>query len=198
MRKIHVKCHYDQKPKYKNSYTTYVDYPNIINGDFKCSKFAEKWFSDITYIPTSSGFLYLSAIIDGYTKKIVSYSLSTKIDSKLVLDTIQKAKIKFPNARPLIQNDLGSVYTSFKYIQTLKEFSYIQSFSKPGCPTDNAPIENFFSYFKRENNYFKTISKDIQTIKNKIIQYIHFYNNKRIHSKLGYLTPNKFFKQKCS
>ncbi len=198
MRKIHVKCHYDRKPKYKKNNIVNANYPNIIDGDFKCSEFGEKWFSDITYIPTNSGFIYLSAIIDGYTKNIVSYSISNKIDSKLVLDTIYKAKNKFPSVQPLIQNDLGSVYTSFEYIQTLKELIYIQSFSKPGCPTDNAPIENFFSYFERENNYFKTCSKEIQTMTNKIIKYIYFYNNKIIHSKLGYLTPNEFFKQKCS
>lgn len=149
-------------------------YPNILNRDFTAERPNQKWVTDISYIRTSEGFLYLSVIRDLYDNSIVAYKTAREQSVKLVLDTIKAAKRKEKITEELqLHSDQGFQYTSQAYFNLTQSYGITQSMSRRGNPYDNALAENFFSILKTE--------------------YIHFYNNIRIQSKTK-LTP---FEKRC-
>ena len=168
-------------------------YPNSLNREFTADRPNQKWVTDISYIPTKQGFVYLSIIRDLYDNSIVAYKLSKDMTVKLVLDTIKSAMEKEKVTGDLkLHSDQGFQYTSQAYFNLTQSYGIEPSMSRRGNPYDNAMAENFFSVLKSECiNRVK-----IQTYEEASLligQYIHFYNNYRIQTKTK-LTP---FEKRC-
>ena len=161
-------------------------YENKLNRDFRAEAPNQKWVTDISYIHTKEGVLYLSAIKDLYDNFIVAYDMGTVQDNALVYRTMQKAKKEVADGL-ILHSDQGFQYTSPGYLNLTQEYGILPSMSRAGTPLDNAPIENFFGILKTECIYRQKI-QTIQQAKSLVNDYIHFYNHERLQVKYG-LTP---------
>ena len=163
-------------------------YDNLLNRDFHADRPNQKWVTDISYIKTAQGFLYLSVIRDLYDRSIVAYKTSTVQNINLVLNTIKAAKKKEKVTAELqLHSDQGFQYTSPAYYNLTKSYNITPSMSRRGNPYDNALAENFFSILKTACIYrakIKTFAEANQLIDD----YIYFYNHQRIQLKTK-LTP---------
>lgn len=166
---------------------------NHLNYDFSANNINEKWLTDITYTYFNNGKnrAYLSTIMDVYSRKIIAWTLSDTQDVSLVLDTLNEAIVIANPPRGLIlHSDQGTQYTSYEYEELAKQHGIIQSFNLPENPQHNAVIESFHSSLKGEwFNRYK--AKDFTSLKTIISEYISWYNNHRIHSSIGYMTPSR-------
>ena len=167
--------------------------PNLLNRNFYASDPNLVWIGDITYIPTGEGWLYLAVIKDLYTKMVVGYAFSERIDTNLTLEALRMAYHRQKPTKGLIfHSDRGVQYAADAYRQQLKCFRITQSMSRKGDPYDNAVAENFFSCLKCElvhHNQFDTRKH----AENAIFSYIEgFYNNFRPHSGIGWMSPKQF------
>lgn len=171
--------------------------PNWLNQHFDvCTRPNQVWVTDITYIHTRQGNLYLASVLDLFTRKIVGWQLGNRMTVELTLDALNQAyEAKRPPKGLIHHSDRGSQYASSEYRKQLKEYHMIRSMSRKGNCYDNACIEAFHSILKRELVYrYKFQSR--QEAHQRIYWYIEFfYNRKRTHSKLGYLSPDKFESQ---
>ena len=159
---------------------TYHHYENLLNRDFSASKPNEKWVTDISYIPTDEGFLYLSIIKDLYDKSIVAYRYARQMPTKLVTDTIYAALRNTQSEdRPILHSDNGIQYASIPYFHVTRNNGITPSMSAVGCPYDNACAESFFSLLKNECIY-RAKPRTIQEAMALVDDYIYFYNNERI------------------
>ena len=147
----------------------------------------EVWSGDITYIRTPSGFMYMAAIIDWHSKAILSYKLSNSMDSRLVTSILEEALSKYPS--PLIFNsDQGSQYTGSEHIRILENHGIQISMNGKGRSIDNIIMERFFRTLKY-NCIFINEFKNISELKEGINNYVDKYNNRRLHSSIGYKKP---------
>ena len=177
-----------RRKKYRNYGNYFHRYDNLLNRDFSADKPNQKWVTDISYIKTGQGFLYLSIIRDLYDNSIVAYKTGTEQNINLVLSTIRAAKRKEKvTAEVQLHSDQGFQYTSHAYFKLTKSYGITPSMSRRGNPYDNALAENFFSILKTECIY-RTKLKTYEEANLLIDQYIHFYNNERIQLK-SKLTP---------
>ena len=164
---------------------------NILNEQFNPALPDAVWCSDITYIWTFDGFVYLTSIMDLYSRKIIAWVLSDTLEAKWVIEAVKRAKKTRNVDKPLIMHtDRGSQYVSVDYIQATTNMQ--RSYSKKAYPWDNACIESFHALIKREwLNRFKIF--DYNHAYKLVFQYIEtFYNTVRIHSHCGYLSPNEY------
>jgi putative transposase len=173
--------------------------PNLLRQDFSASKPNEKWVSDITYIWTEEGWLYLAVVMDLYSRMVVGWCMSERMTSALVIDALQMAIWRRKRPRGvIIHSDRGSQYCSNDYQKILTENGFICSMSKRGDCYDNASMESWNHSFKVEaihGEKFKTRA----AAKNHVFEYIDiYYNRKRLHSRLGYLSPVYFEMQKVA
>ena len=162
-------------------------YKNLLNRNFQASKPNEKWVTDISYIHTKEGVLYLSMIRDLYDNSIVAYKTATRQTVNLVLDTIRlamKKEKKKVAAELQLHSDQGFQYTSQAYFKLTQSYGITPSMSRKGNPYDNAMAENFFSILKTECIY-RHKPRSFQEANEMIDSYIHFYNNERIQTKTG-------------
>lgn len=161
-------------------------YENLLNREFQADHPNRKWVTDISYIHTGQGVLYLSMIRDLYDNSIVAYKMATQQTVSLVLDTIRlaKRKEKVAAGRLQLHSDQGSQYTSQAYFDLTKEYGITPSMSRRGNCYDNAMAENFFSILKTECIYRQKI-KSFQQARKLIDEFIHFYNYERIQLKTG-------------
>lgn len=161
-------------------------YENLLNREFQADHPNRKWVTDISYIHTGQGVLYLSMIRDLYDNSIVAYKTATQQTVSLVLDTIRlaKRKEKVAAGRLQLHSDQGSQYTSQAYLDLTKEYGITPSMSRRGNCYDNAMAENFFSILKTECIYRQKI-KSFQQARKLIDEFIHFYNYERIQLKTG-------------
>ena len=163
--------------------------PNLLNRDFNPPKPNMSWGGDITYIRTKGGWLFLSILMDYYSRQIVGYSMGTQMDSELVSKALKMAVgIRRPKPGLIHHTDRGSQYADGDYKKLLKDNGMRQSMSRKGDCWDNAPVERFFGSLKREwlcNEFPDTRLCAYETI----LQYIHYYNSERLHSYLGYKAP---------
>lgn len=168
-------------------------YGNMLDRDFKADCPNQKWVTDISYIHTKQGVLYLSIIKDLFDNSIVAYKTGTEQNVNLVLDTIRNAKKhEAVTAELQLHSDQGFQYTSHGYFNLTKEYGITPSMSRRGNCLDNAPAENFFGILKSECiNRLKI--KTINEAERLIDEYIHFYNYERIQLKTK-LTP---FEKRC-
>ena len=177
-----------RRKKYHNYTNGIYKYPNHLAQDFHADRPNQKWVTDISYIRTGQGFLYLSVIRDLYDNSIVAYKTGTKQNINLVLSTIRAAKRKEKVTGSLhLHSDQGFQYTSQAYYSLTKSYHITPSMSSRGNPYDNAMAENFFSILKTECIY-RTKLKTYEEACLLIGEYIHFYNNERIQLKTK-LTP---------
>ena len=163
-------------------------YDNLLNRDFHADRPNQKWVTDISYIKTAQGFLYLSVIRDLYDRSIVAYKTSTVQNIKLVLNTIKAAKRKEKVTGELqLHSDQGFQYTSQPYFNLTKSYNITPSMSRRGNPYDNALAENFFSILKTECIH-RTKIKTFADARRLIDDYIYVYDHQRIQLKTK-LTP---------
>jgi len=190
------------KRKYRVTTQSKHNHPvaeNLLNRQFSANKANAVWLSDITYIWTTEGWLYLAGVIDVYSRMLVGWSMGPRITAELTLDALQQA-IDRRNVTPQLgsvpgvmhHSDRGSQYVSIEYQKLLKKTKMICSMSRKGNCWDNAPMESFFATLKAELIYREQF-KTRQEAKTKIFEYIEvFYNRKRRHSSLGNISPVDF------
>ena len=180
-----------RRKKYQHYGDCLHRYPNLLNRDFHADRPNQKWVTDISYIKTGQGFLYLSIIRDLYDNSIVAYKTGTEQNVHLVLDTIKKAKKKEKVTAELqLHSDQGFQYTSQAYFKLTQSYGITPSMSRRGNPYDNALAENFFSILKTECIY-RVRPRTYEEARLLIGEYIHFYNYQRIQLKTK-LTPMEY------
>ena len=164
---------------------------NILDENFNPSEPDTVWCSDITYIWTFTGFVYLTSIMDLYSRKIIAWVLSDTLEAKRIIEAVKKAQRARKISKPLIiHTDRGRQYVNGDYTNVTADMQ--RSYSKKAYPWDNACIESFHALIKREwLNRFKIL--DYEHAYKLIFQYIEtFYNTVRIHSHCDYLSPNEY------
>ena len=177
-----------RRKKYRNYGEHLHKYPNLLNRDFKAERPNQKWVTDISYIHTKQGVLYLSIIRDLYDNSIVAYKTGTEQNVNLVLSTIKEAKRKEKVTAELqLHSDQGFQYTSQAYFKLTQSYGITPSMSRRSNPYDNALAENFFSILKTECIY-RVKLQTYEEARLLIDGYIHFYNHQRIQLKTK-LTP---------
>ena len=179
-----------RRKKYRNYGDVFHRYHNLLNRNFKAQQPNQKWVTDISYIKTSQGILYLSVIRDLYDNSIIAYKTGTEQNVNLVLATLREAKKKEKVTAELqLHSDQGFQYTSHAYFKLTKSYNITPSMSRRGNPYDNAMAENFFSILKSEciNRIKLETFEDARKI---IDEYIYFYNNERLQLKTK-LTPHE-------
>jgi transposase InsO family protein len=167
--------------------------PNLLQQNFEASRPDEKYVSDITYIWTEEGWLYLAVVMDLYSRMVVGWALSERMTTKLVVDALQMAlwRRKMPRG-VIVHSDRGSQYCSHEYQKLLADHGLICSMSKRGDCYDNAAMESWNHSFKVEAIHGEKFMTRALA-KNLVFDYIDvYYNRKRLHSKLGYLSPVYF------
>jgi putative transposase len=172
---------------------------NILNREFNPKEANKAWATDITYIPTKSGWCYSCVVIDLYSKKVVGYSASSSMTTELVLEALDMAiRRRNPGKGLLIHSDRGSQFGSIKFRKKLKSHEFVQSMSRKGNCWDNACIESFFHLLKSERlNHYRF--NNVAQVRWELFKYIDgFYNTIRIHSSLGYLSPAEFENKKSA
>jgi putative transposase len=167
--------------------------PNFLKQNFKTTAPNKVWVTDITYIPCREGRLYLASVLDLYSRKIVGWALADRMTTDLVLAALDKAyAAQKPKKKLIHHSDRGSQYTADEYRERLKKYKMIASMSGKGNCYDNACMESFHSVLKKEFVYCTTFRTKDQA-QQEMFEYIElFYNRKRIHSTLGYLSPIQF------
>lgn len=167
---------------------------NILNRDFKAEKVNQKWVSDISYIRTNEGWLYLAVVIDLFSRKVVGWSMDTRMKTDLVIAALRMAiRLRKPGPGLIHHSDRGVQYASYKYQNELTRAKMICSMSRKGNCWDNSVAESFFSSLKRESVYPSGTFTGINEARSSIFSYIEgFYNRSRKHSYLGYVSPEEF------
>jgi transposase InsO family protein len=166
---------------------------NVLARQFAVGEPNKVWASDITYIPTDEGWLYLAGVLDLCSRTAVGWSMSETLERQLVMDALGMAYRRRRPGRGLVHHsDRGSQYASADYQRLLKDFGMQASMSRKGNCWDNAPMESFFGTLKKELVYHRRY-RTRDEARSDIFDYIEvFYNRERIHSGLGYLSPVKY------
>jgi putative transposase len=195
--KLGIRC--KQKRKFKA--TTYSKHglpiaENLLGQQFQVAEPNKVWLSDITYIPTDEGWLYLAGHKDLFTHEIVGYAMGERMTKNLVSQSLFRAvEAKCPAKGLTHHSDRGTQYCAYEYQHLLEQFSMIASMSGKGNCFDNAPMESFWGMLKQELVYhchFRTR----QQARRAITEYIEiFYNRQRLQAKLGFLSPAAFTRQ---
>ena len=166
---------------------------NLLQQNFNAKKPNEKWVTDISYIPTEEGWLYLCVVIDLYSRAVIGWAMDKRMKAKLVCDALEMALFRrhFPTGT-IVHSDKGSQYCSSDFQKLLRKNTLVSSMSGKGCCYDNAACESFFGTLKVElvhDENYKTRTE----AKTSIFAYIEaYYNTKRKHSTINYMTPRQF------
>jgi putative transposase len=167
--------------------------PNIVNRDFHATAMNQKWTSDITYVYTGEGWLYVAVIIDLYSRAVIGWSMNERMTQSFVCDALMMALWRrgFPK-NVILHSDRGSQYCSHQYQGLMQQYSLISSMSRKANCWDNAPAESFFHTLKVELIH-DALFKTRQEATLSIFEYIEtYYNNKRAHSAIGFYAPLAF------
>jgi putative transposase len=165
--------------------------PNILNRKFKVEQANTTWVTDITSFPTKEGWLHLAVVIDCYSRRVVGWSMDQNVDAALALAALKMGLLKRPYGNLVLHSDRGSQFASVDYSQFLKFCGVVASMSRKGNCWDNAVAESFFATIKVEIKTDATWATRADA-RAAIIDYIDWYNSKRIHSANGYLSPIAF------
>ncbi|MBQ1786416.1 MAG: IS3 family transposase [Turicibacter sp.] len=178
---------------YKQSKELVLERDNILEQDFSTTSINQKWVSDITYIYVQKeGWCYLASVMDLHSKKIIGYHFSKQMTTDIIVQALKNAYAsQRPKDKVILHTDLGSQYTSQDFKNLTSELNIVQSFSRKGCPYDNACIESFHATLKKEEVY-QTTYVTFEQARIALFQYIEgWYNRKRIHGSINYLTPEE-------
>lgn len=168
--------------------------PNLLNQEFEADAPNRKWVTDITYLATLNGWVYLAVVLDLFSRKVVGWALSESLATPLVSAALRRAvESRRPETGQLLHHsDRGCQYTSDEYRSTLRTLGITCSMSRTGCCYDNAVAERFFWSLKHEWTNHETFA-NLEEARLSVFRYIEtFYNTDRIHESLGYLTPQQF------
>ncbi len=187
-----------QKRKYKVTTDSQHRLPvaeNVMNREFSPSAPNQVWATDITFLWTQQGWIYLAVVIDLYSRRVVGWSIDRRMKTALVIRALMMAvNLRKPPAGLIHHSDRGSQYASHDYQKLLKQHGMICSMSRKGNCWDNAPVERFFGSLKREwtgDRWYRTRQEAIADVREYVAVY---YNSKRLHSTLGYTTPMNYEK----
>ena len=200
MHKYDLKCPIRKANPYRRmskALRTNVVADNRIKREFKQHGPRKILLTDITYIPLSEGFCYLSVILDAYTMQVLSYVLSDSLEVDFVLETVQKLIRDHGislESDAYIHSDQGCHYTSVKFRELISDVGLIQSMSRRGNCWDNAPQESFFGHMKEELGIRSRDWTSFQDIQTAIDDWMDYYNNDRYKVGLGKLSPNEFYR----
>jgi transposase InsO family protein len=168
---------------------------NVLNRDFKAERPNEKWVTDITYVETLEGWLFVVAMIDLFSRKVIGYAMADHLRTTLVMSALRMA---LHRGRKIVgeiwlHSDRGVQFSSEMFRETLNVTGISQSMSRKGDCWDNAPCESWFGKLKTEWIYPNGVYATREEAKTSIIEYIEmFYNSERVHQALDYCTPNEF------
>jgi len=168
-------------------------YPNLVK-DVVVSSLNQVWLADITYIRIRTGFVYLAAILDAFSRRVIGYAISPRLDASLTLEALRMATIeRQPGPGVIHHSDQGVQYASTEYYtEELKAHGFQISMSRRGNPYDNATMESFFKTLKQEEVYLYEY-ETIDDVKARLPYFIEeVYNRKRLHSAIGYVPPYEF------
>jgi putative transposase len=167
--------------------------PNLLKRHFVAERPNQKWLTDITYIPTQEGWLYLAAILDLYTRRVVGWAMSDRMTSDLTISALKMALRQYqPMSGLLHHSDQGSQYTDRNYQALLKDHGIQASMNSVGSWYDNAPMESFFGTLKSELVHHR-VYQTRDEARNDLFFYVEaFYNRRRRHSVLDYLSPHTY------
>ena len=190
-KKLGIRC--KQKKKFKATTDSKHAHPvadNLLNQQFETTAPGKVWITDITYIPTAEGWLYLAGHKDLFTGELVGYAMGSRMTKALVMQSLFRAVAAKRPAKGLIHHsDRGSQYCSPKYRKLLEQFGMTASMSRKGNCYDNAPMESFWGILKQELVHHRRYSTRQEAIR-EITEYIEvFYNRQRRQARLGYLSP---------
>jgi putative transposase len=193
MRNDGIKAQVGYRRPRQRSGEVHVVTPNTLAREFNPSKPNHSWVTDITYIRTHEGWLYLGVVIDLYSRKIIGWSMDSRMVKELVLDALLMAVWRRkPESRVIVHSDQGSQYTSYEWQEFLEEHGLAGSMSRRGNCHDNAVAESFFQLLKRER-IKKRVYLTRETAKRDIFNYIEmFYNPVRRHTANNLLSPQEF------
>ena len=178
---------------YRQSKELVLERNNILEQDFSTTSINQKWVSDITYIYVQKeGWCYLASVMDLHSKKIIGYHFSKQMTTDIIVQALKNAYVsQRPKDKVILHTDLGTQYTSEDFKNLTSELNVVQSFSRKGCPYDNACIESFHATLKKEEVY-QTTYVTFEQARMALFQYIEgWYNRKRIHGSINYLTPEE-------
>ena len=186
---------YKRKP-YSKSTPEHKAHPNHLHQCFIAGKPNETWVSDITYIRTKEGWIFLATVLDLYSRKIIGWATGHRQTTALIIEALKMATSRLSKSdKVILHSDQGSQYSSYEYKTFAKKHNITLSMSRRGNCYDNAVAESFFKTLKKElvrKHIFET--RDLAA--SKIFEYIEmFYNSKRRHSYLDYISPNEFEKR---
>jgi len=193
MRESDLLCRVKRKRvKTTNSRHRFPRYPNLIKG-MVISRLNQVWLSDITYIRIRTGFVYLAAILDAFSRKVIGYAVSGALDTTLTLQALKMAIARRqPGTGIIHHSDQGVQYASTEYVDELLRHNFKISMARTGNPYENAMMESFFKTLK----YEEVNLCEYETYQDVVARLPYFieevYNQKRLHSALGYRPPNEF------
>ena len=197
MRKLNIRSVARKRNPYRliqNQYGAIHTYPNLLRQNFKAKGPNEKWGTDITYINTQQGFVYLTVIKDFFDGTILGHAMSRSFSTKMVLQAIRSVTTNSLSIQGVVmQSDQGPQFQTPAYHSMVSQFGIVPSMSRKGNCLDNAPTESFFSQLKEELLRHIKI-QDFQEAVQVVDDYIHFYNHDRIQLKTK-LTPLEFRRQ---
>jgi transposase InsO family protein len=166
--------------------------PNLVQRDFKPKAPNELWCGDITYIATDEGWLYLAVVIDLFSRQVVGWSMREHMQASLVIDALRMAWFRRrPGPGLIFHSDRGSQYCGRQFQETLKAYGMKSSMSRKGDCWDNAPTESLWGRLKVGRLYGRRFARRRQAM-DEVMDWLNFYNHKRLHSTLGYMSPMTF------
>ena len=167
--------------------------PNLLKRDFRAERLNQKWLADITYIPTLEGWLYLAAVLDLFSRRIVGWAMSDRMTTDLTLRALHMAiRQRRPSPGLIHHSDQGRQYTAGRYQAVLAAHGFQASMNGVGSWYDNAPMESFFATLKSEHVHH-VVYRTRDEASPDVFYYIEgFYNRRRLHSSLDYLSPEAY------
>ena len=172
---------------------------NLLERDFTASEPDQKWLSDITYLPTNEGWLYLAVVLDVFSRRVIGWAFSSSLESNLVVNVFEMAcQSRKPEHGLVFHSDQGVQYASTEFRAVLSRLEVVQSMSRRGDCWDNSPCESFFSTLKLELDLRRSRGTKLET-RAIVFEWMEvFYNRQRLHSRLDYLSPAEFERSRAA